>query len=1581
MLTYFVTTHSFIRLRERSCLYTALAGDHLISQTVHTMPLRGSLTLLRKNMRSASLLACCCLLLVCSVSLFGQQDGVPTFGVADVHEIDSINLATLAPSLNVRVLSKPGAIPIDYMMVSQQQCVVSGTSPYRLLKCGGGHFSGITPGLIGVSMVYGEKFQFLCNGVYQNAYDEWSIVLRDGTAHPLNPGVYLSAYCGHTTLTNQVTTDNSGYTVNVTNFSGSTPTFTVTGPNGHYTSTSISGTAWTEYDTFGNVVSKNNSTGVVTDSLATTFTDHDGGVSGDSYVQYNDTTGAQQQVTFGVGNVLTRSTNHPCADQEYGSTVYPTDSIAFPDGTSMSISMEQGSGGVGTTTGRIASFRLRTGGTISYSYPAPCTFLPSGPTSGTLTRTTPDGVTTYSAVVSNGITTTTVLDPGKNKTVYFISNRSYLVGKDVYQNTGTIASPAYTLLSSDTVCYQGNQTNCRSTVIGYPQAISQRDVYHTLGTMTTSSRVTYTYDNYGNETGITRYDFGASSFTTKTTRTYGNWNGSTCVGVGSNIVNLPCDVTTLDNASHTLSETHYSYGSRGFNTAIYNWTGSQWITVRSASANANGTPAYVTNSMGTTTYYGYAATGAGGCNLILPTATSTTIGTSTLTTSATWDCNGGKLLSSTDENGNATHRTYDVLFRPISVTDPLTFAINTSYTATATTSTWSIPNASSSTTTTVDSIGRPILTQTMDDGWGSYDTVSQSYGFNGTKWQTGVSEPCLAALGAGCPINHLKQVDLLGRMISSSTTGAETVSYVYTKNDVSSTLSPAPSGGEHTKTVQKEYDGLGRVKSTCSVQTSGGTACGQVDGNSGILTTYQYTYGPGSTTVTATRGAQVHTTKYDGLNRVTSVTTPESGTTTYIYDTATTTCGGGVAAGYLVEEVDNAGHHTCYGIDGLGRRFMAFVAGTSSPCRNWVYGDQYTGTPAVANAKLRIAEAWVGTDCNRSNLTVDEYFSYDKDGRITDVYETTPHSGGQYHTVAVYYLNGELQNIVGVPGKPAYQIGLDSNGRSYNALLGTTIVAVGVVRDAAGRTSNLYSGATGSDVDTYSYDSNTGRMTSYSFTVGTSNMTGNLTWNANGTLQKLAVTDGFNSGGTQTCTFSYDDVGRLGTDNCGSVWNQSYTYDQFDNINKSGTTNWNQTYNLSNNRINGASYDADGELTYDLNNSYGWDGYHEMISANTGSSLGGCGSSGVTCITYDALGRPVEKNVGGVYTELLYSPIGLTAVMSGQTTKNLRLPVPGGAILSSTSSGTSVYHRDWLGSARLESTLTHTQLRDVAYSPYGETYASFGSTGELNFTGDFQDLFSGLYDTPSREFDTTSGSRWLSPDPARASWNAYAYPTNPNGLVDPTGLIQMVPVERGMGSDGNSDVYEYVDGEPFPDDDQHVQISAQSTSLFADVANIVEVSGSAGIGTHCEIQVGTVELSAGYNIIGFEGTTGLAGGNANATVLTGVQGEAKVPGAGVEGRAGAEVSTKEGATIGASASGHAGPVSGEIKVDTNGVHTSAKAEGNKDIKLGAHTQIVVGVGVTLNLSQAGRAAEHARASTLALANYLYDKYIPSGWIF
>ena len=78
---------------------------------------------------------------------------------------------------------------------------------------------------------------------------------------------------------------------------------------------------------------------------------------------------------------------------------------------------------------------------------------------------------------------------------------------------------------------------------------------------------------------------------------------------------------------------------------------------------------------------------------------------------------------------------------------------------------------------------------------------------------------------------------------------------------------------------------------------------------------------------------------------------------------------------------------------------------------------------------------------------------------------------------------------------------------------------------------------------------------------------------------------------------------------------------------------------------------------------------------------------------------------------------------------------------------------------------------DRAFAPYGEKYLDFysGNDRSTDFTGDTQEFTSWLSDTPNRELNNSQG-RWESPDPAGSGWNAYAYGTDPNGGIDPTGL-------------------------------------------------------------------------------------------------------------------------------------------------------------------------------------------------------------------
>lgn len=129
--------------------------------------------------------------------------------------------------------------------------------------------------------------------------------------------------------------------------------------------------------------------------------------------------------------------------------------------------------------------------------------------------------------------------------------------------------------------------------------------------------------------------------------------------------------------------------------------------------------------------------------------------------------------------------------------------------------------------------------------------------------------------------------------------------------------------------------------------------------------------------------------------------------------------------------------------------------------------------------------------------------------------------------------------------------------------------------------------------------------------------------------------------------------------------------------------------------------------------------------------------------------------------------------MNGATENNAYWPAPGRGVLVDAPGSTTFLHQDWLGNDRIASAIDgHTVRADRAYAPYGEQYNTYGTTNPVygifaQITGDYDSGV--LFDTPNREYAFSQG-RWLSPDPAGFGWNQYAYVTNPNSVIDPSGL-------------------------------------------------------------------------------------------------------------------------------------------------------------------------------------------------------------------
>jgi RHS repeat-associated protein len=1426
-----------------------------------------------------------CLTTVFAGPSFAQAPatGTPPFSSIAGGPFDAVNLGNLNVHFSVPIVHKAGrGIPFNYDLnyeSSIYEIVTSGSTkswkPVNTVDNVASYWGWQGLGPV-VTPYVSYSVSYTTNTCYNGGpvqYQTWVysyFVYHDpmGGAHAFNVSdQYISSPGGTQCPPNgpeppngpppTTSADSSGYTLYLAVPGESTTSGYIKYKDGStinvpfLTSPPTGSSPYTATDANGNYTSFNN--GVYTDTLGTTVLTASGTAPSPVTFTYTGPAGSQHfTVNFTPYNIKTNFGCSGVTGEYNASNVSLVNTIVLPDNSQYSFTYENTPNNTGYKTGRISQVTLPTGGTISYNYTYAGTNDGINCTDGTtllLQRTlNPGGQWQYSRSGSGAAWTTLVQDAGSNQTS--INFEEFGLNFYETQRLAYQGSTSGTLLSTAITCYNGNNvsspSNCYNTAV--TSQILRTTVFRYLPNSSgLQAETDTTFDGFGLTHEVDEYDYGLATVGPIIRKTITAYN----TGMGNGIVDRPSSVTITDGGNNTKAYTSYGYdettptftpicpatgcspqhssisGSRGLLTSVLAQVNGTTNLYRKYTYYDTGTLSTSTDvstsstTNGATTTYNYSYTNNADCGNAFVTSITEPL---SLSRSMTWDCNGGVMLSLTDENTNVSSTAYsgtnytNVFWRPYSTTDQAGTTTNYFYYLNASnqpfqteakSATFNSGNSVIDTLTTSDGFGRTIFHQTKQGpSVANYDTVATCYDTEGRVSFTSLPYSTTAITsGTGCPSGSAgtsTTYDALNRVSILSDSGGGSTTYSYNENDVTQTLTSP------TQAKQQEYDALGRLTSVCEI-TSGttqfpGASCKQHTTATGYLSQYAYDVLGNRTNVTQNAQAaagqqQTRGYIYDMLGRLTSETNPETknAAVTYTYDLLSSdpTCSPITSAGNMVKRLDAAGNATCYsGYDALHRVGSVTYPSTSTPAKHFVYDSAAVNGTVMSNAKTRLAEAYTCIGTCSSNMT-DLGFSYSATGQTTDVWELTPHSGTNYyyHVTSTPWPNGApnvLNHLVGLPtityltdGEGRGSTVSDSNGK--NPISAITF-------NAASQVTALTLNS--ADHDTFTFDPNTGRMSQYQFNMGTAPLIdkGVLNWNPNGSLLGLTITDQINTTNSQTCSYSHDDLGRVSSANCGcSLWSQTFSYDPFGNINKAIPTGCTAmsflvSYDYTNytNQITTGPFSytstsdpngKTGNMTVDNNHTYVWDTENKLITIDSGSSSG-------ICIVYDALGRAVEQDKGSACSisptssaEIVYSPSGAKlALMNGSTLTKAFVPLPGGVTAVYNSSGLQYFrHPDWLGSSRLSTTTGRTKYYDVAYAPFGEPYAGSG-TKDLSFTGQNQDTESGnvpggaggLYDFLYREHSPVQG-RWLSPDPSGLaavnpsdpqSWNRYAYVGN-----------------------------------------------------------------------------------------------------------------------------------------------------------------------------------------------------------------------------
>ena len=550
----------------------------------------------------------------------------------------------------------------------------------------------------------------------------------------------------------------------------------------------------------------------------------------------------------------------------------------------------------------------------------------------------------------------------------------------------------------------------------------------------------------------------------------------------------------------------------------------------------------------------------------------------------------------------------------------------------------------------------------------------------------------------------------------------------------------------------------------------------ELNWNATVYATTTYNYNVRDQLTQSSQAGQVRTFGYDGYGRLQSRTTPEQGTTNYSYNLDDTT--------NVVTDARGATSTFGYNV------------------RHLVTGITY-GVPGGVAATPNVSFGYDAAG-NRTSMTDglgSVSYSYDQLSRLTA--ETRTLSGMSFVLNYQYNLAGELTSI----------------SNQWGAQVGYTYDKVGRPTAVTG---SGYSGVT-------SYASNLsyrafGATKAMSYGDGKSLATGYdnrlrpTTWNVSSVLGYNYNYDYFNEHTGRVTyagsiydssldrSYEYDNVGRLAVSHSGAEarahaysgqwgtmdgpYSQGYDYDVWGNVThkygwggevQGGGAGQSSDiyYSYTNNRRNGFSYDAAGNLTNDLGQTFTYDATGQQTTA----SYGGYSLTQ----SYDGDGLRVKKNDNGTVTYYLRSSVlgGQVVAETNSTGGWTRGYVYLGSQLLAVQQQSSVYwmHEDPVTKSKRVTNSLGAVVSTIELDPWGADTPRSNNVAfqPKKFTSYDRDG-NGSDEAMFRRYNRYH-SRFDQPDPYGGSasltnpqsFNRYAYTQNdPVNLVDPTGLKPQV---------------------------------------------------------------------------------------------------------------------------------------------------------------------------------------------------------------